>query len=351
MRSLKFRTLVMVSTLLVGFGSEARAPHERRTAIVEAVDKTRGGIVSLNVVKLASWGRKEVLGTGVIIDERGYVVTNHHMIADAIKIVATLPDKSLLAAEVFADDPKHDLAILKLPTKRKLQTLTFGSGSDLMIGETVISIGNPYGYHNTVSTGVISALGRQVTMPSGEVLTNLTQHSASINPGSSGGPLLNINGEVIGINVALREGGQEIGFALNSETVQKLLVHHLHARKVSRVEHGLDCREGCRQGEGLPGGARPLRRAAQPGLEGWPAEGRRDPHRGRTVGEQPLRRGTGSVGLQGWRQNRGGLPPRRQGDRGVDGPLPVRPRARALNPLADHRGPLNPTREPERRSE
>jgi serine protease Do len=139
--------------------------------------------------------------------------------------------------------PKYDLAILRVTPKKKLTALTFGPGSDLLVGETIIAVGNPYGYANSVSTGIISALGREIEMPSGETLTNLIQHNASLNPGNSGGPLLNINGEVIGINVALREGAQGISFALNADTVKRALRTNLSALKVSKVGHGLKCDE------------------------------------------------------------------------------------------------------------
>src|SRR5262249_47454384 len=114
---------------------------------------------------------------------------------------------------------------------------------DVMVGETVIAVGNPFGYANTVSTGIISALDREVTMPAGETISNLIQTDASINPGNSGGPLLNINGEVIGIVVALRGGAQGIAFALNADGVQSLLSVHLSAARISGVRHGLVCKE------------------------------------------------------------------------------------------------------------
>src|SRR5262249_6725244 len=141
--------------------------------------------------------------------------------------------------------PKYDLAILRLGSsdKVKLKPLSFGPGSDLLVGETIIAVGNPYGYTNSVSTGIVSALGREITMPTDETLTDLIQHNASITPGNSGGPLLNVNGEVIGINVALREGAQGIGFAINADTVKDVLRKNLSATKVSKVTHGLKTEE------------------------------------------------------------------------------------------------------------
>ncbi len=107
----------------------------------------------------------------------------------------------------------------------------------------MIAVGHPYGYQNTVSQGIISALGREITMPTGETLRGLVQHTAGINPGNSGGPLLNINSELIGINVALRDGAENIAFAINANTVRSWLTKNLSALKISGVHHGLACRE------------------------------------------------------------------------------------------------------------
>jgi serine protease Do len=234
--------VVFVSLMIAG---PVAAQYARRTAIVEAVDKTKDGIVTLKVNKSSDHGKRNIVGTGVIVDERGYLITNHHVIDRSTKILATLSDKSTVEAKVHLELPKYDLAILRLTdiSKKKIKALSFGPGSDLMVGETIIAVGNPFGYANTVSTGIISALGREITMPSSEVLSNLIQHNASINPGNSGGPLLNINGEVIGINVALREGAQGISFAINADTVKDVLRQHLSASKVSKVGHGLTTEE------------------------------------------------------------------------------------------------------------
>jgi serine protease Do len=243
MCQLPLRRLV-VAIALFALTSPIHAQYQRRTAIVEAVDRTRDGIVTLKVTKVSDWGKKSIVGTGVIVDERGYLITNAHVVDGSTKIMATLADKTAIEARVHLELPRYDLAILRLVNPRKkLKALSFGPGSDLMVGETIIAVGNPYGYTNTVSTGIISALGREITMPTDEVLENLIQHNASINPGNSGGPLLNVNGEVIGINVALREGAQGIGFAINADTVKDVLRKHLSSVKVSKVAHGLKTEE------------------------------------------------------------------------------------------------------------
>jgi serine protease Do len=242
--------VAVLSVVCGGAGTEARGQYSRRTPVVEAVQKTRAGIVSVKAEKKSSWGRKETGGTGVIVDERGYVVTNHHVVASADRVVVHLADGSEVAAAIVTEDASHDLAVLRLSTTRKLQALPFGTSSDLMVGETVIAVGHPFGYTNTVSTGIISGLGREVTMPSGDVLRDLIQTNASINPGNSGGPLLNINGELIGINVAIREGAQGISFALSADQVQRALSKHLSAAKVAGVSHGLNMTERAQEEAG-----------------------------------------------------------------------------------------------------
>ena len=243
MVKIPFRIALVVALAL--FASvEARAQYSRRNAITEAVAKTRNGVVTLKVTKESTYGgKKTIVGAGFVVDARGFVITNHHVIADASSIVVTLGDKSQVEATIHKELAKYDLAILKLDTTKTLTALTLAPAADLMQGETVIAIGNPHGYSGTVSTGIISALNRDIAMPSGAALTGLIQHSASINPGNSGGPLLNINGELIGVNVALREGAQGISFAINADTVKDVLSRHLSVAKISKVTHGLQCAE------------------------------------------------------------------------------------------------------------
>jgi len=154
------------------------------------------------------------LGSGVIIDgSRGYILTNEHVIARSAKIRVVLKDERGFDAELVGAAPDFDLAVLKIETDGTLPAVGMGESDDLMIGETVIAIGNPFGFSHSVTTGVISALHRSVQAAE-RTYRDFIQTDASINPGNSGGPLLNINGNLIGINTAIYSKAQGIGFAI-----------------------------------------------------------------------------------------------------------------------------------------
>ena len=241
-----FSTLPLAALLLswlfapVAFGNDPE-PFQRRNPVTEAVKKTKPSIVCIKVPRPG--GGKDMIGSGVIVDERGIIVTNRHVVGAKSNVTVCLHDDTKLEGEVFKSDPACDLAIVRIHTGKKLTALPLAPVNDLMVGETVIAIGHPYGYTNTVSTGIISALDREIEMPTRDVITGLIQITAAINPGNSGGALLNVNGELIGINVALREGAQNIAFAINAGDVKAFLGKHLPAKKVSGIDHGLEYKE------------------------------------------------------------------------------------------------------------
>ena len=147
--------------------------------------------------------KQESLGSGVIIDPEGYILTNEHVILKTSQIHVTLADRREFEAKLIGADPKSDLAVIKIDAKETLPFVKMGTSDDLMIGETVIAIGNPFGLSHTVTTGVISALNRSVRIKDDRVYKDFIQTDASINPGNSGGPLMNIQGDLIGINTAI----------------------------------------------------------------------------------------------------------------------------------------------------
>jgi serine protease Do len=154
------------------------------------------------------------MGTGIIIDPRGYIITNQHVVDEVSLLRVRLADGGTAPARIVARDPETDLALVKIDVNHPLPTMPLGTAGDLMVGETVVAIGNAYGYEHTVTVGVVSAIGRDVTLNKDMAYKQLIQTDASINPGNSGGPLLNVHGDLIGVNVAIRAGAQGIGFAI-----------------------------------------------------------------------------------------------------------------------------------------
>ena len=170
----------------------------------------------------------EGYGSGFIVTEDGFIVTNQHVIqgADEIKININNMDKSI-PAEIIWTDFNLDLAVIKIDVDQELEPIPLGNSNEIRAGDWAIAIGNPFGFEHTVTTGVISALGRPIQIPTsqGQIRTykNLIQTDAAINPGNSGGPLLNMNGEVIGINTAVSSQGQGIGFAIPVNEVKEVV--------------------------------------------------------------------------------------------------------------------------------
>jgi len=253
--SLRWPAVALAAVLAVavnGAGTTARGQAESRVnAAVKAVRKVKPSIVAIKVPG-ANPSNKGMVGTGVIVDERGYIVTNRHVVAGAAEVLVRLSDDSELAAQIVVADKNTDLAVLKVNAKSKLTALPLARADDVEVGEDVIAVGHPYGYSFTVTRGIVSALGRKIELPTGALLTGLIQTDAAINPGNSGGPLLNINGEFIGLNTALRDGANGIAFAINTDTIKGVLSDKLSALKVAGVSHGLQVQEKAVAGQGSP---------------------------------------------------------------------------------------------------
>jgi serine protease Do len=179
------------------------------------------------------------MGTGVVIDPRGYILTNHHVVDGVRQINVTLDDQTTYVARLVARDPATDLAVIKINCARELPVIRIGTSSDLMPAETVIAVGNAYGYRHTVTHGIVSALHRDVQVSDTQSYDDLIQTDASINPGNSGGPLLNIHGEMIGVNVAVRAGAQGIGFAIPVDKALDIAARMMSIDSIEGHWHGL----------------------------------------------------------------------------------------------------------------
>ena len=167
----------------------------------------------------------EGTGSGFVWDDAGHIVTNYHVVEDATRIEVIFSDESQVEAEVVGVDPRNDLAVLRVDPAANtlLQPLALGAADAIRVGQRAIAIGNPFGLDRTLTTGVVSALGRPLETESGDYIFNVIQTDAAINPGNSGGPLLNSRGEVIGINTAIQEGAEGIGFAVPVETLRRVV--------------------------------------------------------------------------------------------------------------------------------
>ena len=225
----------------------AKAVSNRRlTPIVRAVRDAGPSVVNIQGQKSIHEGgpsgpSREVngMGTGVVIDPRGYILTNHHVVDGVRRINVTLNTGQTYIAQLVGRDHETDLAVIRIQAPRSLPVIKVGTSSDLLTGETVVAVGNAYGYENTVTQGIISALHRNVQVNETQRYLDLIQTDASINPGNSGGPLLNINGEMIGLNVAVRAGAQGIGFAIPVDKSLEIATQILSIEQVDNHWHGM----------------------------------------------------------------------------------------------------------------
>ncbi len=214
--------------------------------IIEVIEEIMPAVVGVSRQVFVSRFGEERLepaesGSGVIISSDGYIITNHHVIEGADSISVLLPDKGRYDAEVVGEDTLTDLALLKID-ETGLTAMTLGDSEQLRVGETVAAIGNPLGYfQQTVTAGIISAVDRQVRFPGSDFAYSFVQTDALVNPGNSGGPLVNIDGEIIGINTAKISllGVEGIGLSIPSNTVKRVADDLLEHGKVIRAHLGV----------------------------------------------------------------------------------------------------------------
>lgn len=214
------------------------------SVVIQVVEKVRPSVVNIQTRGFAPdfFGQlfpQEGAGSGVIVSEDGYILTNNHVIRNATQIRVRLLDGTELEGRVVGTDPPSDLAVIKVdPKGRKLPAAELGDSHALRVGQLAIAIGNPFGLGSTVTVGVVSALNRSIQVP-GFVIDNLIQTDAAINPGNSGGALVNSAGQVIGINTAIIPQAQGIGFAIPSSVARSVMEQLIRTGSVQRPFFGV----------------------------------------------------------------------------------------------------------------
>jgi len=268
-----FSSATVMAILLVAAASGRGAEHfSRRTPVVIAAEKAGPAVVNISTEQIITRRgdpffefrdpffdrffseyfnrfhrpeqfRSHSLGSGVIIDPEGHVVTNEHVVRKASRIDVTLSDGSKYEGKLLSTDAENDLALVKIEAKKPLPAIRLGRSDDLMIGEPAIALGNPFGLESSVTVGVVSAKNRSVNLSEREAYTGLIQTDAAINPGNSGGALVNINGELIGINVAIYAEAQGIGFAIPADKVREVLTGLFNYRLIKKTYIGIKARD------------------------------------------------------------------------------------------------------------
>ncbi|MRR17245.1 MAG: trypsin-like serine protease [Deltaproteobacteria bacterium] len=211
-------------------------------AVTAVVDIVTPAVVSLIVKSGQGKTFRQGAGSGVIIAPDGYILTNSHVIREAGEIQATLDDGRTLTGCLIGEDPATDLAVIRVPASG-LPFSALGDSSKLHVGQLVIAVGNPMGFDSTVSQGIVSSLGRSLRSIDGRLIENVVQHTAPLNPGNSGGPLVDSRGQVLGINTAIIAMAQGIGFAIPSRTAEFVLTQLLTYGRVRRGYLGIGGRQ------------------------------------------------------------------------------------------------------------
>ncbi len=246
------RTLKLINGKDLGARSQCRRqvwPNEQSDtdlldaysrAVIAVVDAVGPAVVSISIGRESHKTGPEMAGagSGVVIAPDGYILTNDHVVHQADRLIITLTDGTNLGATLVGKDPATDLAVIRADGSN-LKCATLGDSASLRVGQLVIAMGNPFGFQSTVSTGVVSALGRAFRSREGRLIEDIIQHTAPLNPGNSGGPLLDSKGRIMGINTAIIMMAQGIGFSIPANTARWIVSQLLSYGKVRRAFLGI----------------------------------------------------------------------------------------------------------------
>lgn len=211
--------------------------------IIQAVDHVKNSVVRIDISQKSRSRRSGGgSGSGFIFSSDGYVFTNSHVVHNADKIRVTLLDGSQEEGFIIGEDPDSDLAVIKIYSSG-YSTSILGNSDQLRIGQMVLAIGNPYGYQHSVTSGVISAVGRTLRTQSGKLVDNVIQTDAPLNPGNSGGPLIDLEGNVVGVNTATLRGAQGLNFAININLAKEIAGHLIKDGKIEKGYLGIMLQE------------------------------------------------------------------------------------------------------------
>ena len=256
------RLMVLIGLAVPVWAQPDETQRRRRSPVVDVIEQCKDAVVNISTTRVQrtrmldrglfwndvfDFGRPAVterrvqsVGSGVLIHEHGYIVTNAHVVEQTTDVHVTFADNRTLPARIISSDPEHDLAVIKVDADKPLPHIKIGRSNDLMVGETVVAIGNPHGLQHTVTAGIISAVDRELNFDQNLIYHGLIQTDAAINAGNSGGPLINVNSELIGINSAILGTAQNVGFAIPVDQLWELLPSMLDIEQRQRVRFGLE---------------------------------------------------------------------------------------------------------------
>ncbi len=226
---------------------ETTPAYSKNLSLIEIFEKSEPGVVRVNVQRTDQSNGTSGVGSGFVFDKKGHIITNSHVVKDAKKVVVTFLDGRSYNAEIIGFDEFTDIGVIKVSADLSLlQPLSLGDSANLKVGESIAAIGNPFGLSGSMTSGIVSQLGRLLPSGLGYSIPDMIQTDAAINPGNSGGPLLNMRGEIVGINTAIQSTTGEftgVGFAVPSQTIAKIVPNLIENGKYHHPWIGISGRD------------------------------------------------------------------------------------------------------------